>query len=338
MASYCKVVSSNPSLSAHARASSGASYASFSTSLAKGGLSSIQQALYDLDLPESLSVFTAGSASKFEIPFPELEPISLVFVCDGSTRKATQKKIHHLASSHFPAASLHVEWKDPNSDPLSRSHRVQTAFPSHFLHRQRLFGCSKNQDRLLFQFVREIQEMPGKERQKFRKSFVKNHLKQLAATIEGKDIRGVDLKKGMMFYDSKKRQATKYSLLLPIQYVLDLRIIDAIRVLSHWPKDYVSFLKFMPNKISELIDYMFAERLLPELDKQDIQDLKQAYEFGLFYNQIGQEFYAISKGKKTAFPITDDRRLQQAYANAQRILSKIDSSQYCRSNRSPKLY
>lgn len=280
----------------------------------KDEMRQVQKVLKGLDLPKSVFIYTTGNAGKLERNGRENSPMSLVLLCDPSLKEQTLDKVRLLGSDCFPKE---IEWKES----LSNLQNPNIFFPSHFIHQIFLIGDPNKLDPLFYQFVEEVQAVPSAKRQKFRRQFVVNHLNQLKHVIEGTDVTSVDLKNGVICYDGLKQQATKHSLLLPIQFVLDLRIIDAIRVLGHWPRDYVSFLKFMPKAIPDLIEYMAQERLLLELDCQDIEDLKDAYRLGLMYFQMGQNL------KK--FSVADKGKLQEAYANTHRILGKINSGQFC---------
>ncbi|MBS0629495.1 MAG: hypothetical protein JSS30_04635 [Verrucomicrobia bacterium] len=276
-----------------------------------GEVSSVSKVLKKLELPSSAFVCTSGTAGKLELTGAGNEPIRLCVVCDRSDLDDTSNKVGKCVSEQLKG-NFRIEWRDP-------SHPVQIddkCFPSHFIHQILLSGDPTKVDELYYQFVKEVQELPGEMRQKFRKHFVANHLGQLSQVVSGVDSESVDLNKGVI-----AACGLKHSLLLPIQYVLDLRIIDAIRVLGHWPKDYVSFLKLIPKAIPELIDYMYQERLLPELSMEDVQDLQNAYRLGLFYCQNGE-----------VIQCTDPERieLQEAYDNTHRILGKIDSGQFCK--------
>lgn len=292
----------------------------------------VQGVLKGLKLPSSVSIYTTGSAGKLEMPRLEEAPMQLVCVCDDSIRKTTENKVRSLIPYCLLGAE-YIEWKDPKEDSLTHIKRDNIFLLSHFLHRIYIIGDLEALNKLLYQFVEEIKKMPGITRQKFRRGFVANHLRQLRHVIEGRDTRSVDLANKIIHYGGTKSQATKYSLLLPIQYVLDLRIIDAIRVLGHWPKDYVSFLKQMPKAIPELIEYMYLEGLLPELDEQDVEDLKNAYRLGLFYFQMGQNLASVEKRAPVKFSAADNDELAKTYANTQRILGKINSGQFCKKRR-----
>lgn len=285
-----------------------------------GEISRVRQTLKGLDLPSSAYICTTGTAGKLELTGDEKEPIRLCLVCDQSSKEQAVAKVRSVISKHF-VGNFPIEWKDASCQIKVGN----ICFPSHFIHQIFLTGDPNKLDGLFYQFVKEVQDMSGEMRQKFRKHFVANHIRRLYQVINGIDTQGVDLKNGVITYRGPKQHSTKGSLLLPIQFVLDLRIIDAIRVLGHWPKDYVSFLKFMPRTIPELIDYMFQERLLPELCKQDIEDLQNAYRLGLFYSHRGQDTLKLTEAEKV--------QLQQAYTNTQRVLGKINSLQFCKGKR-----
>ncbi len=291
-------------------------------------ISRVCQILKGLDLPSSAFICTSGTAGKLELTGREEEPIRLCLICDKSIEKQTKDKVRSVISKYF-GGNFPIEWKDASCQIKVGD----ICFPSHFIHQIFLSGDPNKLDGLFYQFVKEVQEMPGEMRQKFRKQFVASHLSQLHRVIDGRESQSVDLENGVIAYGGPKQQSTKRSLLLPIQYVLDLRIIDAIRVLGHWPKDYVSFLKFMPKAIPELIEYMFKERLLPELCKQDIEDLQNAYRLGLFYFQMGQNACNPPEGVAIKLTEEDKARLQKAYADTQRVLGKIKPDQFCK-NRS----
>ena len=275
-----------------------------------------QSLLQGMDFPDSILIYATGRFA----PLDRKSPMHLIIICDAETRGQIEQKVDScFKESLIPIAG--IEWKDPSHESLCSCNLTDTIIPSRFLQSHLLVGTPERHKALICKFVKDVQEMSGKKRQKFRRKFFLNHRRQLKAVIDGKNKRGLNLANGVIFYDARRSQATKYSLLDSIQYFLDLRIIDTIREKRHWPKEYESFVKHLPRTVPEQIDYLYLERVLSNLSPQDIKDLKKAYSIGLLYFQTAQRLFIASK-HPVEFPVSDKTELQKAYADTLRILTR----------------
>lgn len=286
----------------------------------------VRQSFASLDLPKSIFIYATEEHGRLESPTNQ-PPFHAVIVDKESELEQAKEKIDHLFSSTLRLDAI-IEWKTPSIKSLKYYSLIKTAAPSRFIHLFPLHGTKETIEPYLYRFVTEMQKMTSKERRKVRKKFFVNHRRQLDKTVDGTNTLGVDLKRGHIYYGDPKRQATKYSLLYPIQYALDLRIIDAIRVLGYWPKDLVKFLWQMPRSIPALIPYMHKEGLLPELNSQEVRKLQNAYSLGLCYLHAAQQKFSSEK-KPIELSISDPSELHAAYADVQEALQKINSSTYC---------
>lgn len=177
--------------------------------------------------------------------------------------------------------------------------------------RFQLVGLESSYD---LQFIKRIQESKDEHE--------KIDLSQMEGTINGSLTDDVNLKSGTLVYSSLHR-ATQASLLTPIEETLDLCIIRSIRSGEHWPKEYAWFLQTMPQPIPDLIDFMFAERVLP-LNKEDTEALKHAYKLCEFYYKAGCSIHgATNKPAELTLSPDDTQRLRDAYTQAHAILLKL---------------
>ncbi|MBS0629494.1 MAG: hypothetical protein JSS30_04630 [Verrucomicrobia bacterium] len=288
-------------------------------------LNRLGEALQKLELPKGVLVFTTGSDGKFEKSCRTESPIELVVVCDPEVKDEVAKKITALVKSGLLPMDDRIEYKNPKSHSMITCDITKAVIPSRFLHKLALVGSDEQVDELTLKFVKDLQVMSGDDRRKFHKHFVQKHTGQMNKVIKGEDARDVDLAKGIISYTGMGRKATKYSLLRPIQYTLDLVMIDAIRSATESPDRYAQMLKNMPRGAPEQIDYMRGLGLLPGLSDEDVRDLKQAYTLGLFYFQTAQHLVSAGNRGQVQFQIPDRAELVKAYADAKRILEKIKS-------------
>lgn len=147
-------------------------------------------------------------------------------------------------------------------------------------------------------------------------------LSQMKGTLNGSLTSDVNLKSGTLVYSSSLR-STHASLLTPIEEVLDLCIIRFIQSRNHWPKEYAWFLQTMPQSIPDLIDFMFAERVLP-LSGEEAETLKHAYKIGEFFFKTGLAIHgATNKPAKLTLSPDDAQSLRDAYTQTYAILLKL---------------
>ncbi len=286
-------------------------------------LSQLQAAIQKLELPEGVLIYTTGSDGKLEKSCRSESPIELIVVCDSKIKGVVAAKIDSLFKSKLLLIDRRIEYKDPKSDSLLICVTTNTFIPSRFLHNLRLIGSDQQMEELTLKFVSDIQQMTtGKhsDRSKFVDGFVVKHTNQMNKVISGKDSNDVDLAKGVISYSGMGRKATKYSLLRPIQYTLDLVLIDAIRSKAKTQAEYAQILRDMPRRVPEQIDYMREIGLLPRLSEEDVRDLKKAYTLGLFYFQTSQHLVSTRENGQVQFPISDKEELVKAYKDTQRIL------------------
>lgn len=281
----------------------------------------LQTAIQKLDLPEGVLIYTTGSDGKLEKSCRKESPIELIVVCDSKIKGEVAAKINSLIKSGLLPMDDRIEYKeDLSSDTLINCSITNTVNPSRFIHNFQLNGSASQMDELSLKFVSEAQQM---NREKFVKKFIREHYAQMNKVIEGTDTKDVDLTKGIISYSGMGRKATKYSLLRPIQYTLDLVLIDAIRSKAKAPEQYAQLVKDIPRGVPDQIDYMRGLGLLPRLSEEDVRDLKQAYTLGLFYFQTAQHLVTIGNGGKVEFPIPDVEDLRKAYMDTKRILAKL---------------
>jgi len=284
----------------------------------------VQTTLKKLNLPENIYIYTSGSDGRHEKANQQESPIELLIVCDKETKPGVAEKIDGFVKKKAIKIYEHIEWKDPIQDRLIAYSVKGTIYPSRFIHGLPLVGTEKQQNKFTMQFVTEVQGMRAKERQTFKERQVKFHTKQMDAVISGDDTRDVNLQTGELSYSGMGRKATKYPLLRPIQYTLDLVLVDAIRTKKLKVEGYAELLSNMPRTVPEQIQYMFEKGLLSKLDKQDVKDLQNAYILGLFYFQIGQHVISTdTDAKPVTFVVPDKEELQKAFKDTQRILKKM---------------
>ena len=286
-------------------------------------VSRLKSKLSLMDLPESIFVYTTGSDGKLEKANRIESPVELIVLCEDAEKEEVSEKINALVRSGLMPMDERVELKDPKKEPLSICNITNTVIPSRFLHNLPIIGTESQRDALTLQFIPEIQTISGKNRKKFIKKFISVHTKQMNDVISGKDTSDVDLVNGVLSYSGMGRKATKYSLLRPIQYKLDLVLLDAIRTRQANPEEYAELIKNMPRPVPDQIQYMYEQGLLPHLSPQDVIDLKQAYTLGLFYFQTAQHLVSNIDSFAVTFDIPDPAELTKAYIDAERILRKI---------------
>ncbi|WP_420420858.1 hypothetical protein [Simkania sp.] len=287
-------------------------------------LQRLKKDLAGLKLPESVLVYTTGSDAKLEKSNRIESPVEIVILCSEEDRQLVEKRVNTFVESYFIPMDEDLEWKPPSED-LSYCNCTKAVIPSRFMHKTALVGEQKTLDRMNEKFVSEVGGMSGSTRGKFRKAFVQRHTKQLNDVISGKESVDVNLVKGVISYSGKGRKATKYSLLRPIQYTLDLVVIDRIRNDKKVStEDYAQLITEMPSTVPEQIQYLFDKGYLPKLSKQDVTDLQAAYKLGLFYFQVGQHLFSVSPDKvPISFSIPDKEELAKAYMDTDRILAKM---------------
>lgn len=288
-------------------------------------LQRLQIALQKLNLPEGVFVYTTGSDGKLEKSCRKESPIELLFVCDLATKDQIIEKIDTLMKSGLIPIFDRFEYKDVKSPTLNFCDITKTLIPSRFLHNLHLMGSDEQLDELTLKFVADLQQMPGKDRTKFMDKFIKVHSKQMNDVLAGKEIVDVDLSKGVVSYSGMGRKATKYSLLRPIQYTLDLMLIDEVRSKKLTQIEYAKILIEMPRRVPDQIDHMYNLGFLPHLSPEDVSDLKQAYTLGLFYFQTAQHLVSSTGKGSVQFPIPDKEELVKAYIDTARILTKMKS-------------
>jgi len=283
----------------------------------------LKVAIARLDLPGNVFIYTTGSDGKFEKANRKESPAELIILCDSHSKKLVEARVNKLVKSNLIPMDNRIEWIDPSKNSLRKCTITDTVAPSRFLHNLPLSGSEEQLDELTLHFVDEIQKMPQAERRRFRNKFVVEHTQQMKKAISGKETHEVDLAQGVLSYSGMGRKAAKYSLLRPIQYTLDLALVDAIRTKQRPQKEYVTILRNMPRQVPDQIDYMYKLGLLPNLSKTDVGDLKQAYTLGLFYFQTAQHLVSSMEGSPVQFPIPDKEELAKAYADTVRILEKM---------------
>lgn len=273
---------------------------------------------------DSVFIYTTGSDGKHEKANRKESPIELIVVSDEETTDAVRKKVEAIIESSFLPVDSRIEYKS-SKERLITCEITKTVIPSRFLHNLPLFGSEEKLDKFILQFINEIQNMKSRDKRKFNDNFVNKHTKQMRDVIDGKSTDSVDLSNGILHY-SGFNKATKYPLLRPIQYKLDLVLIDAIRAESNVPgskEKYAKIIKNMPRQVPDQIEYMHRLGMLSNLDEKDIKDLQAAYTLGLFYFQTAQHLSASHDKQSITFSIPDKEELQAAFVNTQRILAKI---------------
>lgn len=287
----------------------------------------LKAALENLGLPPGTFIYTAGSDGRLEKSCRKESPVELIVLCDSETEGLVEAKINTLIKSGFIPIDTRVEYKDPETSCLLTCDSTSTICPSRFLHNLPLIGSDMQLDTLTLKFVKDLQDMPVKDRRKFKDNFVEKHTKDLFNTLDGKrPASEVDFKKGKVFYSGLGRKATKYSLLRPIQYTLDLVLVDEIRKKTKSPEEYANILKMMPRRVPDQIDYMCQLGFLSQLSPDEIINLKQAYTLGLFYMQTAQHL-ASSTGKSDLELLIPDRKeLKKAYRETFFILNKLQKA------------
>jgi hypothetical protein len=280
--------------------------------------------LKDLDFPNGVSIYTTGSDGRLEKACRKESPIEFIMICNSKQRPVVEEKINKLIESGLIPIDKVIEWKDPETDSLvdCNCYKIKPIIPSRFLHNLKLVGSEEQLHELTEKFVSELSKMNSTDRSKFSKKFVTAHMKQLIEVSTGKETEDVNLAKGVISFSGLGGKGTKHSLLRPIQYTLDLILVDAIRKKGKSTEEFVQILKEMPRQAPNQIDFMYSHGFLSNLTPEDIRDLKNAYTLGLFYFQTAQHLYS-SSGKPVEFAIPDKEELAKAYQDTSRILAKI---------------
>lgn len=294
------------------------------TQMTEFDLEGLKKDLSTLQLPNTVLVYTTGSDAKLEKSNRIESPVEIVILCSPEDRLKIEGQIDQFVKSRIHTIDQEPEWKPPFED-LSYCSCTKTVIPSRFMHKTALVGDQKTLDEMNEKFIKEVQGMSGDNRTKFRKKFVTLHTKQLSEVIKGTDTQDVDLAQGIISYSGKGRKATKYSLLRPIQYTLDLVLIDHIRQKkSMAPEQYAELITKMPKAVPEQIQYLFDRGFFPKLKQQDVTNLQAAYKLGLFYFHTGQHLFSVEPDKKPiCFAIPDKEELIKAYKNTKEILAKM---------------
>lgn len=301
-------------------------YSSQVAQMNQSDLIRVRNFLEGLEFPEKVSIYTTGSDGRLEKTCRSESPIEFIMVCDSEERPAAEEKIATLIQSGlFPIDNL-IEWRDPNDSLIDcNCYKTKVIIPSRFLHHIQLIGSNEQRDELTEKFIADLARMNNKIRSKFRKKFVVQHAKKLAAVLAGEETADVNLAAGKIFFSGAGDKGTKHSLLRPIQYSLDLVLVDAIRNKKITPQLFSQMFKDMPRGVVDQIDFIYQNGLLPQLSKEDIEDLKKAYILGLFYFQTAQHLFA-SQGKPIEFSIPDKEEFAKAYQDTARILAKLNPS------------
>ncbi|WP_420420860.1 hypothetical protein [Simkania sp.] len=215
---------------------------------------------------------------------------------------STREKLEKIIKAYFPNAEF-IIWVDTSKHN-----------PPHQTH---LINSDRSCNDCFRGIVEAIQE-DGFELQEVDLSVTQN-------TIEGIEKTPVDLSSGTIHY-FPSLQATKESLLVPIQKTLLLCIQRDIKSRHHWPKEYVWFLKQMPTTVPDLIDFLYSERTLPDLTEKEAHTLKSAYELGQDYLTLVSNHYASSR-KPVEMKLNPDmaEELRVAYKEVHEILLKLCS-------------
>ena len=284
----------------------------------------MQSDLAKLDLPQNIFIYTSGSDGKLEKANRHESPVELLVICDSETKPEVTKRVEEFVAQDAIKIDHRVEWKDLSKETLVVCNITNVVCPSRFMHNLPLHGSEMQRGELTLKFVNELQSMTTSNRRKFIDKFIKVHTKQMNDVISGADTRDVNLSTGELSYSGMGRKATKYPLLRPVQYKLDLVLVDAIRTKKLTPKNYATLLLEMPRTVPEQIDYMAEKKLLPKLTPDDIRDLKAAYKLGLFYFQTAQHVISADKDSNPiTFVVPDKAELSKAFADTQRILNKL---------------
>ena len=286
-------------------------------------LEGLKRDLATLKLPESVQIFTTGSDAKLEKSNRIESPVEIVILCSKSDREKVEGQIDGFVKKRLLTMDQDLEWKPPE-EPLSYCNCTSSVIPSRFMHKTSLVGNQKHLDSMNKAFVLEVQEMSTKDLRNFRKKFVNRHTNQLRGVLAGKDTQDVDLVKGVLSYSGMGRKATKYSLLRPIQYTLDLVLINHMRTKALSSEEYAQLITEMPKTVPEQIQFMHDKGFLPKLSKRDVADLQAAYKLGLFYFQVGQHLISTDPKKApVSFTIPNKEELAKAYTDTKRILEKM---------------
>jgi hypothetical protein len=257
--------------------------------------------------PKQLQILVSAIQNKINSLFLQLEP--------------EEERFFSLQHTHSQFFRLAIELTQISSKKFITPDLLSTRNEK-FLHA------------VLKKYVGDVQMLSGAERQKFRKEYVCSPLRRLKNAVENRNSKSIDFTSGIVRYNGRLYQATNFSLLLPIKYTLDLRIIDSIRVLGYRDKDYIRLLELLPNSYSDLISYMYDERLLPELDTEDIKHLIDAYKAGCSILKLMQaKFYKSQRQKTITVTLSESTTLENAYVAAHRILRKINSAAFIKEHK-----
>ena len=158
----------------------------------------------------------------------------------------------------------------------------------------------------------------------FKKDFVRYYISLLNNCNLNQQTDAVDLRRGVIFFDGKnfKKKATKSCHLRSIQYKLDKVICDHIR--NNSEKDTFEFLTNTPSNINDLLDYLFAKKLLSKISFAEKELLKKAYNLSLMYLHIAQNLYvAMQRSIEIRLDETQQKELQDNFNATYQILQNI---------------
>jgi len=245
-------------------------------------LQALQTILNSVGLPESVSLFASSKS-----------PTTFL----GCAEEKTRESIEKIVRTHFFKESS-VKWMTSTSEAPD--------LPIRHVH---LAGPKKSYDEWVLCLVQRIQTLEGG---------VEIDLSTMAAANDGAEKTHINLDTGTIYF-SCDQHAAKASLLASIENVLEYCIIRTIQGGEHWPEEYVWFLKNLPQAVPELIDFMYAERVLNHVSREEVADLKSTY-------QRAQRLYGSSeKPVQLCLAGEEAAKLQTAYIKTHAILEKLVS-------------
>lgn len=132
-------------------------------------------------------------------------------------------------------------------------------------------------------FIVQITEMHPRRLKSFVDIFLKDSIKQIGKLL-AKTSPHCDVDTGTIYFNNRRIKGTKYTLLRPVQYIVDYIIIRKIRDGVFNAKD----LNEMPLPIIPRLTWLHSKGGLPWMDGGDVISLQGAYQAALLWHQMTQ--------------------------------------------------
>jgi len=247
-------------------------------------------------LPEDNSryaIATTGSDGRLEKNlFSPLEIIIIYKDQPEEERDRILKNIFHIINDNKEHFFEEYEYKplDKNDEIFSYFLNIpKKVYPGRILDARLLIGCNnvfnEYKNKLYFELInRDI----GKRIKKKTYDRLRSNRKVLR-TGEDKFGHHIHYENGLLLYEPiTKIFSTKYPLLRPVQYKLTYEILKAIRN----NKIDNNTLRDLKQNTIDKISYLYYGGFL-KLNSREIEDIKDAYSYSLYYYHLSEENYKL---------------------------------------------